>query len=94
MLGPTIGCLSVLARPSLALLTPPSARKKSGRARVQLEQEDRMGSEIILRSKIFAPSELPNEGKRRRSVRRTARDGSARAQGRQLSSLGVKSLGV
>ena len=76
------------------MLTPPSARKKSGRARVQLEQEDRMGSEIILWSKIFAPSELPNEGKRRRSVRRTARDGSARAQGRQLSSLGVKSLGV
>ena len=94
MLGPTIGCLTAIARASLASLTALSARKNSGRGRVQLEQEKRMDSEIILWSKIFAPSELPNEGKRRRSVRRPARHGSARAEGRQFSGLGVESLGV
>ena len=94
MLGPSLGRPAAIARASLASLTAPSARKKSGMARAQLEKEKSMGSEIILWSKIFAPSELPNEGKRRRSVRRTARHGSARAEGRQLSGLGVESLGV
>ena len=94
MLGPTIGCLTVIARPSLASLTAPSARQTSGGARVQLEQEKRMDSEIIFWHKIFAPSELPNEGKRRRSVMRTAQHGIARAEGRQMSGMGVESHGL
>ena len=94
MLGPTIGCLTAIARASLASLTAPSARKKSCRARVHLEEKERMESEIILWSKIFVPIELPHKGERRRSVRRTAQHGSARAEGRQLSGMGVESLGV
>ena len=93
MLGPTIGCPTVIARASLASLTAPSARKKSGKARAQLEQEKSMGSEIIFWHKVFAASELSNEGKRRRSVRRTARHGSARAEGRQVGGMGVESIG-
>ena len=94
MLGPTIGRLTVIARASLASLTAPSARKKSGEARVQLEQEKSMDSEIILWTEIFVPIELPHKGERRHSVRRTAQHGSARAEGRQESGMGVESIGL
>ena len=93
MLGPTIGCLTAIARASLASLTAPSARQKSGGVQVQLEEKDRMDSKIILWSKIFDANELPNKGKRRRSVRRTAQHGIARAEGRQESGMGVESIG-
>ena len=94
MLGPTIGCLTAIARASLASLTAPSARKKSCEARVQLEQEKIVGSEIILWIEIFVPIELPHKGERRRSVRRTAQHGSARAEGRQERGMGVESIGI
>ena len=48
MLGPSLGRLTVIARASLASLTAPSARKKPGMARVQLEEKQRMDSKIIL----------------------------------------------
>ena len=89
-----MGCLTVIARPSLASLTAPSARPKSDRVHVELEEEKRMDSEIIFWHKIFAPSELPNEGKRRRSVMRTAQHGIARAEGRQVSGMSVESIRV
>ena len=40
------------------------------------------------------PIELPNKGKRRRSVRRTGQHGIARAEGRQDSGMGVESIGL
>ena len=48
VLGPSLGRPAAIARASLASLTAPSVRKKSGEARVHLEQEKSMDSEIIL----------------------------------------------
>ena len=73
MLGPTIGRLAAIARASLASLTAPSTRQKSGGAHAHLEEKQRMDSKIILWSKIFAANELPNQGKRRRSTRKMLR---------------------
>ena len=92
--GPTIGRQAAIARASLASLTAPSTRQKSGGAHVHVEEKETKDSEIILWCKIFAANELPNKGKRRRSVRRTAQHEIARAEGRQDSGMGVESHGV